>query len=572
MSATEHTLRDLLRDAVAGAALRVDATEAAAAGDRRSSRIPVPASAESDALLHGLFERAAPFYLTDRAGHLVAYSRAFAELADALFAPEGDAGGGLDTTPPALMAVIERLYADRRELRRSDTIAGDGENRYFISRHFPVTDSQGDAVGFGGLYEDVTPLARATRKAGDMESWLQDVIRSSSDWLWSVDRNLNLVFASPRISEALGVPAQTLGGRHLFSLGSFDPSDAAAAETRYDMGRHVPFRNRLFLMEDDKGETRRVLLSGVPVFDEATGSFQGYRGTGTDVTRQHQAEERAHTATRELERTFAALKERNQELAVALEQSKVADKAKMDFLAMMSHELKTPLNCIIGFSDAASQKIHGPLDDAYLNYFTDIHEAGRHLLAIISDILDTANIDRQELSVDIVPVRVRDLVTEAMTLVDMKAASRSLDTGKVAPETDVEVLADHLRARQIIMNLLGNAIKFTPDGGEIGVDVTSMPGGKVGITVWDTGVGIPPDEQERVFDRFYQVEKSVLSRGSQGMGLGLSISRYLARLMGGDLTLSSVPGEGARFTLILPRAKEPAARSRRPRATRARKA
>jgi signal transduction histidine kinase len=114
------------------------------------------------------------------------------------------------------------------------------------------------------------------------------------------------------------------------------------------------------------------------------------------------------------------------------------------------------------------------------------------------------------------------------------------------------VKCDHLRARQIIVNLIANALKFTPDGGKVGVDVSRADDGMVAITVWDTGIGIPLEQQARVFEKFYQVEQNILSRGVQGTGLGLNISRHLARLMGGDLTLASVPGKGSRFTLTLP--------------------
>jgi signal transduction histidine kinase len=245
-----------------------------------------------------------------------------------------------------------------------------------------------------------------------------------------------------------------------------------------------------------------------------------------------------------------------------MEHAKVADKAKLDFLAMMSHELKTPLNCIIGFSDAAMQNVRGPVGPAYGEYFESIHKAGQHLLAIINDLLDSANLERSDIAVKIGSEPAQKLIEEAVALVDFSAARNKLDLEGLKPRTDLVVKCDHLRARQIIVNLIANALKFTPDGGKVGVDVSRPDDGTVAITVWDTGIGVPLEQQARVFEKFYQVEQNILSRGVQGTGLGLNISRHLARLMGGNLTLASVPGKGSRFTLTLPDASIPKTRNR----------
>ncbi len=557
MSATKLTLRDLLQGT------RNDDSIAEAAALSRHPRntadnvlLPESDDGADKVLLRTLFQRLEPVYVTDTAGVLVAHSKSFAELCAALFGIAPEATDQV-VTPPGLMEVIEQLYGEKQEIQRSDTVQAGDETRYFISRHFPVHDGHGNHVGFGGIYDEVTPLARATRKSSEMESWLQDVIRSSSDWVWAVDHNHNLTFVSPRISEITDEPAQMMTGRHLLSLGEFDAEDHLSARTRSDIARHTPFRGRRFFITSKNGRRHHVLLSGVPVFDETSGHFVGYRGTGTDVTSRYEAEQFASAAQARLQDTLEELQKRNEELAIALEHSQVADKAKMDFLAMMSHELKTPLNCIIGFSDAALQCIHGPIDNAYHEYFENIHKAGQHLLAIINDLLDTANIDRQNLTVNIRPERVEQLVSEAVSLVDLKSISETLDLSALSTKINLLVNADHVRARQIIVNLISNALKFTPDKGRIGIDVATRPGNPkemVAITVWDTGVGIPLEEQSKVFDKFYQVERNILSRGKEGTGLGLSISRHLARLMGGDLTLVSIPGQGSRFTLLLPAA------------------
>jgi PAS domain S-box-containing protein len=505
-------------------------------------------------LYQGVMDQALPIYVADFGGNLLYSNKAFAEIAPALFG----LADGVELpgeTAPGLMKIIERLYLDMRTVEIKDTVEIGGESRNYTSRHFPIHDEDGELLGFGGLYTDVSQQNRAALRAEQMESWLQDVVRSASDWVWEIDANFNLTFVSPRISEALGLPPQLLNGKHLFSLGQFEDDPDSSHTGKEIMDRQSAFRHRVFLMPDDQGRTRRIHLSGVPVFDETGGKFVGYRGTGTDFTRQYEAEQSASQAKNELEKTLEVLRQQNVQLDLALGKAQVANKAKMDFLAMMSHELRTPLNAIIGFSEVASQKVFGPLNDTYLGYFDDILNAGRHLLTIINDILDTANIEKQELSVEVAPVRARELIQEARALVALRAEEKGLDITGVDIEDNWSLLVDRVRARQIFVNLLGNSVKFTPKDGKIGVETRETADGKLALTVWDSGIGIPAEEQDHVFEHFYQVENNILSRRDQGTGLGLSVSLYLARLMGGDITLESETNNGARFTVALPLAK-----------------
>ena len=206
-----------------------------------------------------------------------------------------------------------------------------------------------------------------------------------------------------------------------------------------------------------------------------------------------------------------------------------------------SHELRTPLNSITGFSDAAQAKLFGPVHESYLGYFRNIHRAGKHLLALIEDLLDTANIKNQTLSVKVSPVRAQDLIAEARGLVVLRAAEKKVDISACEINGPWIVLADRVRARQIFANLLSNAIKFTPGGGQIGVKAQPLDNDRLAITVWDTGVGIAAAERERVFERFYQGENNILTRQTEGMGLGLAVARELARLMNGEITLEGTP-------------------------------
>ncbi len=208
------------------------------------------------------------------------------------------------------------------------------------------------------------------------------------------------------------------------------------------------------------------------------------------------------------------------------------------------------MNAIIGFSEASLRQIFGPLNEQYLGYFRDILGAGRHLLGIISDILDAANIEKRTLEVGAEPVRAADLMAEARSLVSLRAEERNIDMSQAVLESGWMLSVDPVRTRQIFVNLLSNAIKFTPEGGAVGIKAKAEAG-NLDVTVWDTGVGIPADQQTHIFDNFYQANDA-LRRGPEGIGLGLGVSRYLARRMGGDILVESEPGKGSRFTVRLP--------------------
>jgi signal transduction histidine kinase len=226
---------------------------------------------------------------------------------------------------------------------------------------------------------------------------------------------------------------------------------------------------------------------------------------------------------------------------------------KTALLGTISHELRTPLNAIIGFSELVLRQIRGPLPDAYRGYIEDIAAAGRHMGELVETLLDVARLEAGELRIERRPVSARPLAAEARAIVAMRAEAEGVDLGQVALKGDWILDIDPLRGRQILVNLLTNAIKFTPAGGAVGLEVTRIAGGLIDITVWDNGVGIDPVHQGRVFEPFYQVPGSAARPGlAKGAGLGLAISRQIAHAMGGDILLASEPGKGSRFTVRLP--------------------
>lgn len=502
-----------------------------------------------------LMNRLSAIYYADRDDNFIYRNDAFNDLAAEVF-PEFQHRERREQphtrVPNELSQIFDRLNAGEREVNLRQSVEIGGELRHFRSTHFRVFDEDKPS-GYGGIYTDVTLEAEAVMHSARTESRFQDVIRSASDWVWETDERLNLIYVSNRISEALETPPSAVVGRHIFSLGEFEETPS-----RPDLAASLmPFRGRIFLMPDKRGQVRRISMTGVAVFNDQTGSFVGYRGTGTDVTRQHEVEAHAFKTQQVLEESLTELRERNRELNRALDDARAAAKAKTDFLGKMSHELRTPLNAIIGFAEMSIQQSFGALNARYLTYFRDIHSAAYHLLNIINDILDTVNIESATVAIAARPTRLSEVVAQAKSIIAVRAEQRNVDISAVTISDAWIVMADPGRIRQILVNLLNNAIKFTEGGGSVGIDVRLSDTNDIEFTVWDTGIGIPPDEQEKIFESFHQVTTDILSAPSEGTGLGLTISKQLAQLMGGDISVESRPGQGARFSVRLPRAENP---------------
>jgi PAS domain S-box-containing protein len=482
-----------------------------------------------------LLDRGPPIYMADAAGRVRYANAAYRALSPYL--------------DENLAEVARRVDAEHPELILRHKVERGGAVQHWRAHHFLVRD------GVGGTYTDITREAEALDASWESESRFRDVIRSTSDWVWEADANLNLTYLSERITEALEVLPQMLIGKNLLLLGTFEAGgNGEGSPMRERLLRDFqPFRGEAFLVSDARGATRRFELSGVPVFEPTNGRFVGYRGTGTDVTQRHRAEHALRAFQRKLQDSLAELQKRNAQLDTALSDAKAADRAKTEFLGKMSHELRTPLNAVIGFSELAGQQVFGPLNTHYLGYFRDIRNAAHHLLNIINDILDAVSIEGHKVQVDAKTIPLAEVVAEARSLVAVRAEQSGIDLSQVAADSSWIVVADQGRLRQILVNLLNNAVKFTPPGGTVGVAVDALAAAKVAVTVWDTGIGIPADQHERIFESFHQVGPGLLTAPREGTGLGLSVSRQLARLMGGDLTVESTVGKGSRFTFVLPR-------------------
>jgi signal transduction histidine kinase/PAS domain-containing protein len=258
-------------------------------------------------------------------------------------------------------------------------------------------------------------------------------------------------------------------------------------------------------------------------------------------------------------RAYEAEQAARREAEAARGAAEAANRAKSEFLATMSHELRTPLNAIGGYTQLIALGIHGPVTDAQHQALDRIQKSQRALLAVINEVLNYARVEVGAVTYDLQRTLIADVVAGAAPLVEPQRAEKGLTLEVRLPEfagaAPRHVLADRDKLQQILLNLLSNAVKFTPAGGRVLVDVLDATGAAAAVIlrVADTGVGIPADKLEAVFEPFVQIGRALNNPG-EGTGLGLAISRDLARGMGGDLTVESAPGQGSTFLLMLPRA------------------
>ena len=230
-------------------------------------------------------------------------------------------------------------------------------------------------------------------------------------------------------------------------------------------------------------------------------------------------------------------------------QAQAAATAKTNFLATMSHELRTPLSAIIGYEELLANRISGPISDLQGQQLARIKSSAIHLLDLINDVLTLARTEAGQETVTLDKVPVGELVRSALSLVEPLAHSKGLEFEARVYESSALIATDELKVRQILVNLLGNAVKFT-ESGSVCLDA-SIVDGDVVFSVTDSGIGVAPENTERIFDSFWQINQSP-SRRVGGSGLGLSVSRRLARLLGGDIVLQSQLGKGSRFTVRIP--------------------
>ncbi len=364
------------------------------------------------------------------------------------------------------------------------------------------------------------------RQLAESRSAYRLIADNANDLVIRHDRDGNITFASPASSTLLGVAPGTLMRRGLaaaMSPAEAERCDDAIAEC-LEIGTAVTIEIDLVAPAD--GAPGRCLELRCRPLPGGDGSVAVLR----DIT----------------SRKWHALA-----MKQAREEAQSASHAKSAFIATISHELRTPLNAILGFSELLNRELLAkPRDSRQVEYCRIIHESGEHLMSLVGDLLDISKIEAGKLAIGIEPFSLRDAIKSAIETLHPAARSKSIAVDvSIADEVD-EMVGDQRALKQMLMNLLSNACKFTPAGGQI--ELTAAPvGDYVVLAVRDTGIGIAADHVKRLGEPFYQVDSSY-ARQLEGAGLGLAIVRGLVELHRGRLEIESEPGEGSCFTLILP--------------------
>ena len=377
----------------------------------------------------------------------------------------------------------------------------------------------------------------------------EDYLRSTVDWVWECSADLVLTYVSPPVALTLGIPAQLLRGRPLLDLGQFEDRQAGVSAAEAAIANRQPFRNSRYVIRSGDTEVA-YRLSGVPSFNEASGHFTGYRGTAV-LDKGFGLDADSPEVERKLVETLETVLARNIELETELAAAQGSENFGDGYLARLAHELRTPLNAIVGYAQLATRQAAETLPKQIAGYLENIVTASRHLETLLAD-LDRSNRNDPAERLRSEVVDISEALQEAKRIVVIKAGEAGVDLSRVGPIPPWRVRGDRRACIQILVNLLGNAVKYTPEGGAVGAEAVPVDEATLEIKVWDTGIGIPESEQQRIFQSQYRADHGKIGHQSSGRGLGLAIVRDLARAMKGDIRLESMAGTGSCFILRLP--------------------
>lgn len=420
----------------------------------------------------------------------------------------------------------------------------------------PLRGRDGRPVGVIGVALDLTREVTLDASRRDSEAFFQSIIQTVNDGILVNDVDGVIEYANHRLAGFLGTTATAMVGRRIFDY----MDDESAAEARENL------RRRRAGVEDEfdfrwrrrDGSEFWSIVHAKPLYD-ADGSHRGSVVAINDITRRKLAEDALRQAHDELEQRVI---ERTEALQVevlerrrAEEQAILANRTKSAFLASMSHELRTPLNAILGYSELMSEEMSAAGDSTFLEDLRRIHNAGAHLLELINDILDLSKIEAAKMEIHMERLVVGELVREidATTMPLALKNDNTLELRCSEAAAERTILGDATKLKQILLNLISNACKFTRKGTvSVSVRIDAVDGVEWLIAeVVDTGVGIPADRLEAIFQAFTQADARVVASYG-GTGLGLTISRRLAQMLGGDITVRSEVGVGSTFTLSMP--------------------
>ncbi len=533
---------------IRGGELKTSNEEVPAAWERRLSRKLVQPQGDiaeqQRAFMLSIFD-ADPnlIFIKDRRGRFIFVNQAVGELfrapPDEVVLKHNAAIHADEGELKVYDAVDQAVLTTRSEVRLEESFTKpDGTVGWFETRKRPLRSPDGQDFVLG-ISVDITEQRRMAQLLHEINQRLELAVSAGQLGLWDWNVSGDTMYFSPVWKAQLGYEDHELENSIDTLIRLMHPEDRQ--ETQRTAVQHVKDASRgdrymnEFRMRAKDGSWRWIAGYGLVVRDE---KGQGVRVTGyhVDITERKAREAEQELLRENLRRTNENL----QRLA----------RMKDEFLANMSHELRTPLNAVLGQAEAISEGIFGPVTEEQRSSLKTIEESGRHLLSLINDVLDITKSTVGRLELELAPVPVEEVCQESLRLVREQARRKGIS---VSYNSDVQVptvWADRRRLRQVLLNLLTNAQKFTPVGGSIGLEVTARKGGEVAFSVWDTGPGIPEADWQRIFEPFVQLDAG-LDRRHEGSGLGLALVRRMVDLHHGRVELQSQVGKGSRFTVVL---------------------
>jgi PAS domain S-box-containing protein len=415
----------------------------------------------------------------------------------------------------------------------------------------PVQNEKGKIEHFIAVKSNITERKKAEEALRESEERLRLSLQASNQGMYDLDVQTGKAVVNQEYAHMLGYDFETFIETNSAWIERLHPDDVeitSKAYADYISGLKSEYRIE-FRQRTKDGNWKWILSLGRVVEWDAQGKPLRMLGTHTDITERKQSEDLIHQYTNELELRVA---ERTADLSRANSDLARALRARDEFLASVSHELRTPLTGILGLSEALLLNTYGELKDRQKTTLSMIEESGRHLLALINDILDLSKIEAGKLELQLAPCSLADICMTSLQLAKGMAQQKKQDVHYSPAKELVIIHADARRLKQILVNLLGNAIKFTPQNGKLGLEVQANETEQiVKLTVWDKGIGIEIENLQKLFKPFVQIDSS-LAREYAGTGLGLSLVQRLTEMHNGSIEVESIIGEGSRFTVTLP--------------------
>ncbi len=435
-----------------------------------------------------------------------------------------------DGTP---MPLEERpgFNAQREDENRSQVMGirrPDGEMRWLLASASPMYVEGSDKLaGITTSFSDVTRRMEAEAEVREQRGQMHDFLENAGDLILIANADGRVLFANNAWRSALEFTADD----HVIGRPMTDFLDESCR------ARWAQQHEKLM-----RGESLR----------DTEVTFVGRNGRRVSVLGNTTCrfEHGIPVATRSIFRDMTEVNAAQEQLMMAMEQASTANRAKSEFLANMSHELRTPLNSVIGFASVLLRNKQGHFQPQDLQYMQRIHDNGRHLLSLINSVLDLSKVEAGRMELELGSTSLESLIRETLAQMETQVHGKAVTLRAIVPENLKPMRADTGKLKQVLINLVANALKFTHQGSvtvRVGADATGLPRS---IEIIDTGIGIPAERQKAVFEAFQQADNST-ARQFGGTGLGLTITRSLCHLMGYGIALSSEPGRGTTFTISL---------------------